>query len=1168
MSLQFVFGGAGTGKSFFLNQTMVREAEENPGGQFFAIVPEQFTMETQRELVMLSSGHSIMNIDIVSFERLSYRVFEELSCMPGIILDDMGKSMLLRKACASVEKQLQVYKNHLDRAGFIEQLKSTMSEFGQYRIGEEELSGLAGKTENRPLLNRKLKDLLLLFGAFRDAMGEGMITAEELLPSLCRVIPRSRKLRGSVITLDGFTGFTPAQYQVIGELLRCCKSLRVAITIDCGGNIWKAGKQDDFFALSRKTAAMLNKMAAEAKAGREEDVLLSEPLRVLKGSELAFLAKRLFRDGGEAFPGETREIFLSGEASPSEEVRAMAERLAALVREEGYRYREIAVVCGDMEGYRPLLSQAMAEAGLPAFLDDKRSLLTNPAVEYMRAALEAVEKDFSYESVFRYLKCGFLSFEEDVLFELENYVLALGIRGHRRWEEPWELLYKGGEHVNLVVLNEARQRAAVPLLVLRETFKKKGATVREMTEALFRFLEEGAVRERLLAMAAGFLREGSYSLAKEYEQAYGQLLELFDRIVGLLGEETLSVKTYNDVLDAGCREIRVGVIPAALDRILVGDVERSRLKDIKVLFFIGVNDGNVPKRKRQGGLLSELDREDLAPYAELTPSRRESSLIDKFYFYLTVTKPSHRLYISYAAADETGEKKNPSPYLGYLRRLFPELSSGRQEKPLVLTKLLAFQMLAEGMEEYREGRASGLWNALYGCLLEEEGNRKLLEKLTGAAFFSYGGDQISRAAARALYGDPLTGSVTRLETYASCAYAQFLTYGLRLVKRREFEFAALDMGNVFHRAIELCFRYAAEDGTAVSDLDGAGRRALVERAMEEAAGAAGGNVLHASARNEYLLSRMGRITEKTVWALGEQLKAGEFKPAAFELKFAPGESAAMRIALRDGGSMQLAGKIDRVDLFEEADKVYVKIIDYKSGGMDFDLNAVYGGLELQLVVYLDAVMRQEQRKHPDKEIVPAGMFYYQVQDPILERKGADGGSEAEFLEALRPKGVFNGETVSLFQKEFQEDGKSRWIPAVMKDGVPVAGKSAAISGKQFEHLRNFVYRQMEQFGSAIAAGEISARPYRRKDRTGCDYCEFRSVCGFDRKLSGYEYRRFAEKAPEDIWRELAEADRAADSPAEGDKNGDVFFGKTKAEGEEVSSHGGHVDEGAGTDHRA
>ncbi len=1126
MSLQFVFGGAGTGKSFYLNQTLVEEAEKNPDGQFFAIVPEQFTMETQKELVMLSSGHSILNIDIVSFERLAYRVFEELSCMPEIILDDMGKSMLLRKACALVERKLKVYRHHLDRAGFIEQLKSTMSEFGQYRIGEAELLELAEKTENRPLLNRKLKDMQLLFDAFREAMEEGMITAEELLPSLCRVIPRSRKLRDSVITLDGFTGFTPAQYQVIGELLKHCKALRVAVTIDDAADVWRGGKQDDFFALSRKTISVLSKMALDEKAGRDADVLLTEPKRFAGGTGLAFLSERLFRGGGEVFSGERTGIFLSGEASPSEEVRAMARRLAALVREEGYRYREIAVVCGDLERYRPLLAQAMAETGLPTFLDDKRNLLTNPVVELMRAALEVVEKDFSYESVFRYLKCGFLSFEEDVLFEMENYVLALGIRGHRRWEAPWETLYKGGEHINLLVLNEAREQVAAPLLALRSTFKKKGTTVREMTEALFHFLEKGGARERLLAMAEGFAAEGSYSLAKEYEQAYGQLLDLFDRIVGLLGEETLSVKTYNDVLDAGCREIRVGVIPAALDRILVGDVERSRLKDIKALFFIGVNDGNVPKRKKPGGLLSELDREELSPYAELTPSRRESSLIDKFYFYLTVTKPSHRLYISYALADEMGEKKTPSPYLAHIRKLFPELPSGEGKESLVLTRSLAFQMLADGMEEYRAGRSSDLWDALYGCLSENGENRELLEKLADAAFFSYEGDRISKAVARVLYGDPLTGSVTRLETYASCAYAQFLTYGLRLVKRKEFEFAALDMGNVFHKAIELCFRYAAEAGTPVFGIEEAGRKELVKRAVEEAAGTLGGNVLHASARNEYLLSRMGRITEKTIWALGEQLRAGEFVPAAFELDLAPGESAAMRISLTEGGSMQLKGKIDRVDLFEEADKVYVKIIDYKSGGMDFDLNAVYDGLELQLVVYLDAVMRKEQRKHPDKEIVPAGMFYYQIQDPILERRGTDGGSEAAVLEALRPKGVFNGEerVVSLFQKEREEDGKSKWIPAVMKDGAPVPGKSAAISGKQFEHLRNFVYRQMERFGSAIAAGEISARPYRRKDRTGCDYCEFQSVCGFDRKLSGYEYRRFVEKSPEDIWKELADGD--------------------------------------------
>lgn len=1129
MSLQFILGGAGTGKSWLLNRSLVEEAEQNPDRQFFAIVPEQFTMETQKALVMASRGRSIMNIDILSFERLAWRVFEELSCMPEIVLDDMGKSMLLRRACASVEKKLEVYRHHLDRAGFIEQLKSTMSEFGQYRIGEEELFRLTEQTEKRPLLNRKLKDLQLLFGAFKEAMGEGMITAEELLPSLCRALPRSKRVRDSVITLDGFTGFTPAQYQVIEELLRVGSRLTVAVTIDGEADIYNEKKTGDFFSLSRKTIGVLNRLAKETKAGRTEDVILKEPVRFSESKELAFLAERLLRSGETVFSGETANIVLSGQASPAEEIRAMTERISALVREEGYRYREIAVVCADMEGYRPLLSKAMEEAKLPAFLDDKRNLLTNPAVEYMRAALEAVEKDFSYESVFRYLKCGFLPFEEDILFEMENYVLAFGIRGHRQWGTPWEFLGRDSRHVNLEALNKAREQAAAPLLSLRKVFKKKGAAVREMTEALFRFLEEGQVEKQLLFMAETFSKEGSYSLAKEYEQAYGQLLGLFDRITGLLGDQVLSIKTYNDVLDAGCREIRVGVIPAALDRILVGDVERSRLKDIKALFFIGVNDGNVPGRKQQRGLLSELDREELSSFAELTPSRRESSLINKFYFYLTVTKPSHKLYISYALADEAGEKKSPSPYLSYLMHLFPSLSSGNRgmEEPAVLTRSLAFQMLADGMEEYRAGKSSGQWDALYDCLSEEEENQKFLKELAEAAFSSYSGDRISRAAARALYGIPLTGSVTRLETYAACAYAQFLTYGLRLVKRKEFEFAALDMGNVFHKAIELCFRYAGDAGVPVYELEEPERRALAARAMEEAAGSEGGNALKASARNEYLFTRMERIMEKTLWALGEQLKAGEFTPAAFEMAFAPGESAAMRISLVDGDSMQLKGKIDRVDLFEEAGRVYVKIIDYKSGGMDFDLNAVYGGLELQLVVYMDAVMQKERRKHPDKEIIPAGMFYYQVQDPILERTGAEGASQDAVLSALRPKGVFNGDerVVSLFQKETEADGKSRWIPAVMKNGELVKARSSAISGKQFEHLRNFVYRKMEQFGSAIAGGEISAKPYRRKNRTGCDYCEFGAVCGFDRKLPGYEYRRFPEKKPEEIWEELAGADR-------------------------------------------
>ncbi len=1153
MSLQFILGGAGSGKSYVLNHQIVREAAGHPEETYILIVPEQFTMETQKALVDAHPGHSILNIDIVSFERLAFRVFEELSCAPQTILDDTGKSMLLRKACAGIEKKLEIYGRHLNRPGFIEELKSMMSEFGQYRIGEEELERLEEQTKSRPLLHSKLKDLRLLFGAFRAAMGEGMITAEELLPVLCRVLPRSRKIRGSVIALDGFTGFTPAQYEVLELLLRYGKRMIVSVTVDPGAEPYREGRSSDLFALSRKTIAALERLAGEARTDREQDICLSpeRPPRFARSGELAFLSEQLLRRSGRSWEEEPRDIHLYAEENPETECLALVQKIAWLVREKHYRYRDVAVVCGDLEGYRPVLEQAMDEAGIPCFLDDKRSLLTNPLVEYMRAALEIVEKDFPYESMFRYLKSGFSDIPEDVLFEMENYVLALGIRGHRRWSEPWERVYRGGEHVNLKLLNEAREKIAAPLLALRDVFRTKGVTVRQMTEALFHWMDGQNAEETLRQMAKQFQEAGEYSLAKEYDQAYGQLLELFDRIVGLLGDEVMSVKTYHDVLDAGCREIRVGVIPAALDRVSVGDMERSRFGAVRALFFIGVNDGNVPRPGRQGGLLSEMDREELKPYVSLTPTRQESSLIDQFYFYLTVTKPSDALYISYSMSDEMGEGKSPSSYLSSLYRIFPALQPVTGEQTVkeegAVSVRMALRLLAEGMDEYREGRESEAWRRLYGCLYEKEENRAVLRRMADMAFAVYGGDCISRAAARALYGEPLKGSVTRLERYAVCAYAQFLSYGLELTRRKEFEFAALDMGNVFHKGLELCFRKAEESGISLADLDEGKRKGLVEDAMAQAAESLGNNVLKSSARNEYLFHRMGRIMEKTVWALGEQLKAGRFEPVAFELTFSPGENEAMRISLAGEGQMQLKGKIDRVDLYEDEDHVYVKIIDYKSGGMDFDLTGVYYGLQLQLVVYLDAVMRREQRKHPDKEIVPAGMFYYQIQDPILERDAAGSDPEDAVLSALRPKGIFNGEdqVTALFQKETPRDGASRWIPAVMKDGKPVRGKSSQASREQFAHMRNFVIRRMQEFGTAIARGDISARPYKRKDQTGCDYCEFRSVCGFDRKLPGYEYRRLKEPSPEEIWTEMARTDQPETLRKAGERNGSGVDGRTE-----------------------
>lgn len=1128
MSLQFLIGPGGCGKTTQLHKYLMKKTKECPDTNIFVIVPEQFTMETQSALATLHPGHSVFQIDIVSFQRLAYRIFEELSCAPKTVLDDTGKSMLIRKSCGVVEKDLEIYKGHLDRPGFIEELKSIMSEFGQYRIGQDKLANAGQEESLSPLLAKKLKDLSLLSEAYYGAMDPDTIPAEELLDRLAKVIPDSELLKGSIVALDGFTGFTPAQLDVLEVLLRFCGEVLITVTADETLDPMDASNQKDIFALSRKMIGELSKRAQSAGAAINESWLIAphDNDRFAASKELRFMEQNLLRFNKKTWDGKPQDIRLIAAENALEECRFLTDEIQKLVREQGLRYKEIAIVCGNIETYTPLLEQTMSEAQIPVFMDDKRNLLSNPVVESMRAVLDVIENDFSYDTIFRYLKSGFGNIEPNLLFDMENYVLARGIRGHKKWEEVWEKLYRGGDHLNMEKLNEARVQAITPILTLREVLKKKDATVREMTEGLFCWLESRDADEILTAMADKFQEEGEYSLAAEYYQAYDQLLGLFDRIVGLLGEEVMPLTNYRDILEAGCQEIRVGVIPAAIDRVLVGDVQRSRLVGIRALFFIGVNDGAVPSAGKVGGLLSELDRENLKGYMDLSPTRRESSLIDKFYYYLTLTKPSEKLYISYATADEKGEGKSPSSYLTYLKRLFPAL---KEEYPVAAERTpytlpMALKVLSEGFEEYKQRKQPESWDELYRYLWTEPAAEALLERMESAALESYKGDAISKAVASVLYGEPISGSVSRLENYAACAYAQFLNYGLNLMKRQEFEFAAMDMGNVFHKAIELVFNKAIAEDFSIGNLTEDERKALCHEAMEAAASELGAALL-STHRNEHLFKRMEEIADRTLWALGEQLKAGDFTPKHIELKFRAGENDAMYLDLGEGSTMQLKGKIDRVDEYDDGENIYVKIIDYKTGDKDIDLNQIYYGLQIQLVVYMNAVMEHEKKLHPGKNIIPAGLFYSTFQDPMLKREEAEGCEEDVFRAALCPKGFVTSDENALYHLERNAgDGKSDVIPVSRKDGRVKPNKNV-ISAAQFEHMKNFVTKRMTEFGEAMAEGSVSALPYMMGSKSGCDFCDFKAVCGFDKKKNGYHFRRLPALDPDDIWETMAEEDQ-------------------------------------------
>ena len=563
------------------------------------------------------------------------------------------------------------------------------------------------------------------------------------------------------------------------------------------------------------------------------------------------------------------------------------------------------------------------------------------------------------------------------------------------------------------------------------------------------------------------------------------------------------------------------MIPAAADRVVAGDLRRTRLDQIRALFFLGVNEGVVPSDAHKNGILTEQERELLKRNEmELAPTAREEGFMERFYLYLMLTKPRERLILSWPVLSAEGKTLRPSSLIAAFRKRFPDVPVQKAKELMdpAISPYAARQAVIRWLEEPESLRQKAE-RTLYSWLSNEGGQREDMERLADACTFTYKERGIGRAAAADLYGAVLNGSVTRLEGYAACAYAHFLNHGLELKKLREYELDLSDMGNLFHRTIDRFFREVRAKGGDFSAIGEQERKRLVKECVAKVAGEYRNTIMKSSARNAYLERKVERIADRTVQALLYQLRKGDFVPEAFEV------DVSLRIPLKTGQALDLRGRIDRMDVLEDEDRIYVKIMDYKSGSTSFDLALLYHGLQLQLPVYMDAALRMEKTKHPGKEAVPAGIFYYHIDDPLLERK--EGMTEAEIEEGIRKKLRMNGlvnsnlEVIRHMDREIEKE--SDVIPVALKDGLIQGTRSSVAGGDRFSSLTGFVRRRLEQMGEEILEGNIEVSPYKQGNRTACDYCPYHSVCGFELKTAGYSYRRLGALNPEEIWTEIEKA---------------------------------------------
>ena len=1172
MSLQFIVGNSGSGKSSYIYNHIIQESIANPQKQYIIIVPEQFTMSTQKRLVMMHPKHAIMNIDILSFNRLAYRVFEELGTDTLEVLQDTGKSLLIRKVAQERRDELDVLSRNMNRAGYVDQVKSLISEFEQYNISPADLRQIIETSDIGGAFEYKAKDMLCIYEAYEQKKADKYITTEQLLGKLQEVITESNIVRDAEIVFDGFTGFTPVQNELLKVMIPLCSKAYFVATCDSQGEIYTQWDEHDVFAMSKKMISKLVSIARDTGVEIDDVIRCNSDVvghdgRFAEAPELRHMEQNLFRNNRETYDGEVEHIAIYNLPNFRKELEYVASDIEARVRRDGLHYRDFAVLCADIHSYDYMAGEIFDRYHVPLFIDAESQMRFHPFIEGINALFEVLTENFSYASVMRLLRSGITDLTTEEIDKLDNYLLATGISGRKKFSglftvNPDDRYYSQDM---LMEINNIRSKFYNPIgTFIKTSGLNKTVSVREITEALIVWIESYDVEVRLLEKAIKYEEMGDVSRDKVYEKIYGYVMDVLDKMIVFLGDEVLTVKEYAELLSAGFSTIGIATIPTSNDIVLLGDIERSRLEDIKVLYLIGANDGLIPAALGNGGIFSQLEREKLLEInndIELAPTDRQRAFNQRFYLYLAMTKPSNDLVITYANINNAGESIRPSYIIATLKKLFtglkPELVNDVTTKRKFLTPQASIDVVVDDLRHY--ALTGEMSEGLKACASLGDDKYRYFNRVMDAAFYVHTDDRISQAAVEAVFGRNISGSISQMEQYVRCAYAYFWRYGLRLKKRREADFTAIDKGNIYHDILD---RYAeniaADDEAGWKNISTSKKEELIDKSIKETFQTMGKAQVFESGRDVHEMIMLGESIRQTIDVIHKQVADSDLIPTGFEVDFKElGNAQAFEMEIDDMHKMRLRGKIDRIDTYDDGNTIYVKIVDYKSSARDLKLNDVYNGLQAQLVTYLKAYIDGTSDtgdgtaaagasgavdgKLQLRRVVPAAIVYQKIDRPIISVENlsdsvsrSDSKAYENLMKAMQSAGYYNSdfdvlEKLETTFKEIENDPKgctSKYYKSLalkksedkedFTKGREFYATSKVLREEDFNTLCEYVGNKLVESGRAIVEGDINLRPFYENDNNNaCKYCDFKGSCGFDGRLPGFEKKSFAKAGESD-----------------------------------------------------
>lgn len=1119
MKLQFILGGAGAGKTGYILDDIVCVAEKQQNDKIIYIVPEQFSLQSEKNLISRLKRNdgqvagAALKVQVLSFRRLAYHVFSEIG--GGEYFDDVGKTMLLRKLIYERRKELRFFTRAVDKQGFMKQLAAMVGEFYQYGVTTEKLIDWSKNTP-RASLRDKLSDLALIYTDYTDYVQSRYIPTDAMLDSLAARMDRSALVRGAAVWISGFHGFTPQEYGVLSGLIKNSAQVTVALTLRLEGTATDEhrGRPSVSFASQRtvpcvhlpltisdpffETKRTYNKLMkiADACGAQITDSVFLDGSGIHTAKELTFFEQNFFARVPKRYPEVPEYISIYRADDRYSEIQEAASIITELVR-GGYSYGDIAVLTGDVNAYGHDIRNIFDLYEIPVFIDVKAQLPTHPLVEMILAMLDIFARGWSYESVFRFLKTGMTELVHDDIDILENYVLAYGIKGSRWAQERWEYGFD-----NETYNADDIHRLKTYVYDAMEPLKKSGKrTVLEISTAVFHILERLKVTETLDRQTAELALRGEQELVRRNRQIWQKVCEVFHVLVGILGEERISVQEFAKILESGFGATDMGIIPTSQIQVLAGDIERSRLPAVKALFVLGANDGVLPAIGEAPSLLDDSERQQLDPKSEnLAPGGRRRAYDQQFLIYQALATPTERLFMSYPIGGIDGRAMRPSSFIAKMKKLYPKLAERRADYPgrVTLAKPM-FSQMGDLLRETQENRLSVFpLPQVYGWFAQSEEYAHKLETIQNILFEEIGNEYLNAVSAEQLYGCDFSLNVSKLERYVECPFAYFIRHNLGALERRIYEAHALELGNLYHDTLALFTDKQAGRNWRELNEDEIDR--VVDECIAEIAPKLGSEVLFSTARYRYVQKQAARVLKRSIWALAEHIKRGAFEIFEEELGFGVGEPVReVVLTLANGRRLMLHGRIDRVDIMDFDGKRYVKIIDYKSGNNQFDLKEVYFGTQLQLLLYMDAFIRSGA----EAKTLPGGVFYFNLNDPTVDYDEKTLEQlDAEILHRFKMSGLVLADTDIIQALDSEAGRSSKIIPAAITAKGEAGGSSVATLD-EFNDLRTQVVKKIKQLGDQMSEGNINIFPYKKGMTTGCTYCRYGAVCRFQNERFNY-----------------------------------------------------------------